>query len=326
MRGIDISQHNGDINFDELKSQVDFAILRIGWIGNHNNHTLDTKFWEYYHECNRVGIPVGGYVFCYAKSEEASRSGAEWVLSFLEKGDLELPIYIDMENDDSSSFKLSSLGKRKLTDIAKAFNEVIESGGIWAGVYANLDWWRNYLIEDELNPRFTTWIAHYGVNINKYEGQYDMLQYTSSGRVDGINTNVDMNEMYRNLLEEIKPGNNPQPTPAPIQKSNDEIADEVIQGLWGNGEDRKQRLQNAGYDYNEVQSIVNEKLGYSTYYSACSPDECSIVDGLKSIGVDSSFDNRKNIAIANGIYNYTGTSNQNERLLVKLRAGKLKKA
>lgn len=327
-KGIDISQHNGSINFDELKSQVDFAILRLGWIGNNNNHTLDTKFHEYYNECKRVGIPVGVYVFCYARSEEAARSGANWVFNYVVKGDIDLPIYIDMENDDSSFFKLSSLGKRTLTDIAIAFNEVIESSGQWAGVYANLDWWKNYLIKDELIPRYTSWIAHYGVKENKYDGQYDMLQYTSSGKLNGINGNVDMNVMYRDLINEMK-NITPEPTLTPIPtKSIDELAQEVINGDWGNGEDRKQRLTDAGYDYNAVQDKVNEILGYrqDEYFKACRPNETSIVDGLKSVGADSSYENRKRIALANGIYNYIGSSNQNERLLDKLKAGRLKKA
>ena len=258
-RGIDISQHNGNIDFDRLKDEVDFAILRLGWIGNKNNHTLDTKFHEYYNECKRVGIPVGVYVYVYSKSVEAAERGARWVLNWVEKGDIELPVYIDMEDAE-----IRSVGKRVLTDMVIAFNNIIESAGLWAGTYANLDWWRNYLIEDELIPRYTSWIAHYGVNPDKYEGQYDMLQYTSSGRVDGINGNVDMNNMYRDLIEEMNGGSEPQPTPepTPAKKSNEEIADEVIDGQWGNGEERRIRLTEAGYDYDTIQAIVNDKLGY----------------------------------------------------------------
>lgn len=58
MRGVDVSQHNGVINWEVAKSQIDFAILRLGWIGNKNNHTIDTQFERNYNECKRLGIPV----------------------------------------------------------------------------------------------------------------------------------------------------------------------------------------------------------------------------------------------------------------------------
>lgn len=59
-----------------------------------------------------------------------------------------------------------------------------------------------------------------------------------------------------------------EPTPAPAKKSNEEVANEVIAGKWGNGEDRKQRLTNAGYDYSAVQAIVNQKLSSPSAPSA----------------------------------------------------------
>ena len=93
------------------------------------------------------------------------------------------------------------------------------------------------------------------------------------------------------------------------------------------GEERKIKLTNAGYDYSAVQAKVNEILGVDTsitnYYPAISSDYNSIVEALKSIGVDSSFNNRKKIAVKNGINNYTGTATQNIELLDKLKAGRL---
>lgn len=196
MKGIDISEHNGKINFDKVKKQVDFVILRLGWIGNKQNHTLDTRFMEYYKECKRLNIPVGLYVYCYANSEKNAENGAGWTIGKIKDLQFELPIYIDME--DSS---IRSLGKNRLTNIAIAFNNVIEKAGYRAGVYANADWFRNYLHKDILSIKYSLWIAHYGLlNKNKYNGLYDMLQYTSSGKINGINGRVDVNEMYKDLI------------------------------------------------------------------------------------------------------------------------------
>lgn len=219
LRGIDVSQYQANINWEEVKKHINFAILRLGWIGN-TEVRLDTKFERNYSECKRLGIPVGVYVYNYAASEERAISGAEWTLKNLKGKTLELPVYIDME--DSS---IAYLGKDNLTKIVFAFNQVIEKAGYWAGVYANRNWYDNYLNKDIIKKRFTTWIAHYGTSEDRYKGEYDMMQYTSSGKVNGIdsnadgrNDNVDMNVMYRDLIKEIatvetveKPVESPKP-------------------------------------------------------------------------------------------------------------------
>lgn len=248
--GIDVSQHQGEIIWDKVKSQINFAILRLGWIGNKNNHTLDTQFERNYNECKRLGIPVGVYVYCYSSSEEAAKAGANWTIGKLKGKTLELPVYIDME--DSS---IANRGKEVLTNICISFNSVIEANGRWAGVYANRNWFDNYLNKEEIKKRYTTWIATYVNEIDKYKGEYDIWQNSSKGRVDGIKGNVDTNYMYRDLITEIKGKveNAPQ-----ITKSIVDLANEVIAGKHGVGEERKKSL---GSLYDEVQAKVNEIMG-----------------------------------------------------------------
>ena len=200
MFGIDVSQFQGDINWALVKPQIRFAILRLGWIGRPGNHTLDTKFERNYYECRRLGIPIGVYVYNYSNTIEAAQSGAFWTLDRLWGKSLQMPVYIDMEDDS-----LVSLGRDRLTDIVIAFNSLIEEGAYWAGVYANYYWYDNLLRTDELKRRYTTWIADYtGGDTDKYRGQYDMWQYSATGRLDGIEGDVDMNILYRDLLTEIK--------------------------------------------------------------------------------------------------------------------------
>ena len=135
----------------------------------------------------------------------------------------------------------------------------------------------------------------------------------------------DGNVLVRDFATKSTPSN---PTTS-NKKSNETIANEVIQGLWGNGDDRKQRLADAGYNYSDIQSIVNQKLGVSTassnYYPKYTGNSGSIVDALKSLGINSSKDFRKSLASKNGISNYTGSSSQNITLLNLLKQGKLKK-
>lgn len=254
MFGIDVSQHQGEINWNKVKSQINFAILRLGWIGNKENHTLDTQFERNYSECKRLGIPVGVYVYCYSNCEETAKSGANWAIEKLKGKSLELPVYIDMEDNS-----IAGQGKDVLTNICVAFNNIIEASGRWAGVYANRNWYDNFLNKDEIKRRYTTWIATYVDAVDKYKGEYDIWQNSSKGRIDGIAGCVDTNYMYRDLTTEVKGTTQKEETQTPT-KSVNELVDEVIAGLWGDGEDRKNRLRNAGYNYETIQIAVNSKL------------------------------------------------------------------
>ncbi len=249
-KGIDVSAWQGAIDWEKVKPQINYAILRLGFIGNKNNHTLDKQFERNYSECKRLGIPVGVYIYNYCNSEQTIESGAKWTIQKLTGKSLELPVYIDMEDAT-----LQNLGKEKLTNMCITFNSIIEKGGFWAGVYANAYWFNNLLNKDEIKKRYTTWIAHYDVNLEKYNGQYDMLQYSSKGTINGISGNIDMNNMYRDLVTEIKGNSNSN---TQVKKSIDELAYEVIAGKYGNDEARKQALGNL---YNQVQARVNEILG-----------------------------------------------------------------
>lgn len=117
-----------------------------------------------------------------------------------------------------------------------------------------------------------------------------------------------------------------------VSKSVEEIAKEVIAGKWGNGNDRKTKLEAAGYNYTEVQNKVNELCGAPSttvstpkvnYYSRYFGTSGSIVTALNSLNIGSSFANRKKIAKANGITVYLGTAAQNVKLLNLLKQGKL---
>ena len=247
MFGIDVSYHKGNIDWNKVKPSVSFVILRLGWIGNKNNHTIDPKFEEYYNQCKSLNIPIGVYVYNYCNSEESAIAGAKWVIDRLTNKTLELPVYLDMEDNS-----LESLGKTKLTNICIAFNTEIEKTGLWAGVYANLNWYNNFLDKNLIKKKYTTWIAHYTSGIDKYKGEYDMWQSSSSGRIDGISSNVDTDYLYRDLISQI---GDISPT-----NPNDEIlklANEVISGKYGNGEARKKAL---GDKYSAVQAKVNELM------------------------------------------------------------------
>lgn len=250
-KGIDVSHYQKKIDWAKAKKVVEFSILKIGE-GRYSNQK-DDYFERNYSECKRLGIPVGVYSYAYAQSVAEAKEEAKRVIEWLDNRDLDLPVYYDMENAN-----MQKLGKNQLTEIAIAFCHEIEKSGYWAGIYANLNWFTNCLDTEKLKKMFTLWIANvdFTHDQTKYDGLYDMFQYSWKGQVDGIIASVDMNVMYRDLVTDVR--NSKNATNNIVRKSEDEIVQEIMKGLWGNGEERKQKLQNAGYEYNSIQSKVNE--------------------------------------------------------------------
>ena len=314
-KGIDVSKHQGTIDWKKVKNDdVEFAIIRIGYGGS--APVKDAKFEENYKNARANGLDVGVYIYSYADTLTDAKTEVNAVINWLGGRDLELPVYFDIEDK-----KQSILGNTLRTNITKTFCEMIEGAGYWAGIYANKSWLTSKLNMNELNA-YTVWVAQWA-NTNTYKGPYAMWQYTSDGSVNGISGRVDMNYQVKELGGKLGTSGGS----ASSKKSNEEIANEVIAGKWGNGTDRKNRLTSAGYNYDTIQAIVNQKMGVTgtSYYKKYTGSSVSLVDALKSIGVDSSMTNRKKIAKANGISNYTGTSSQNTKLLNLLKQGKLKK-
>lgn len=246
---IDVSEHQGIIDWEKVKPQIDGAILRCGYGINYAKQD-DAMFRRNADECTRLGIPFGVYLYSYADTVEEAKSEAAHVLRLVRGYKLAYPVYLDLEEPGTEAGAVER---------AKVFGDIIEQAGYWCGVYANLNWWDNYLPGLD---RFTKWVAQYN-NECQYDGPYlDIWQYTSKGKVYGIDGNVDMNECYRDLPAEILggKGNTPAPAPAPAKKTVEELAQEVLDGKWDNGYERKKKLIAAGYDYDAVQDAVNAKL------------------------------------------------------------------
>ena len=328
-RGIDVSKWQGSIDWSRVKnSGVEFAIIRIGY-GMYENQK-DSQFENNYASCLKNNIPVGVYLYSYALNENDAKKEAEVVLKWLNGRQLNLPVYYDIEDKTQQN-----LSKKTLTNMCISFCEEIEKAGYWAGVYANKYWFTNLLDGSELGNRFTCWVAQYN-SVNTYAGKYDMWQYTSSGSVDGIDGNVDLNILYRDIFTNTI-GKVPV---SDLPNLSDYKGVSIVDALKQNGvdssfENRKRLYALAGFTDEYVGSAIQNlnllnKLGAnvdvtSNYYPVPRYNGNSIVDALKSIDVDSSFENRKRIAAKNKINNYRGTSYQNSKMLKLLKRGQLLK-
>ena len=241
LRVIDVSEHQGTINWDAVKGHIDGAILRCGY--GDNIASQDDKQWKRNaDECTRLGIPFGVYIYSYATSDAQARREAEHVLRLISGYKLSYPIYLDLEQAGTETGAIQR---------ANIFGDIIENAGYWCGVYANTNWWTNYLVGLE---RFVKWVAQYN-SVCTYQGTYDIWQYTSGGSVPGISGNVDMNHCYRDYPAEIT-GGDTKPTPPAVAPSGStlDLVVGVMQGKYGDGDARKNALGNR---YNEVQNMIN---------------------------------------------------------------------
>lgn len=246
IKGIDVSYHQGIINWNKVKQAgIEFAIIRIGY-GKYD-FQKDKQFENNYKNAKSNGIKVGVYHYSYAVNVDEAKKEADLVIKWLDDRQLDLPVYFDIEDKSQAS-----LSTNLRTEMAKSFCEKIENAGYWAGIYANKNWLENKLDMNFLKD-YTVWLAQW-TNSATYKGSYALWQYTSNGTVDGIGGRVDMNYQVKELGGKIGT------TSSNNKKSNEEVAGEVIKGKWGNGQDRKNKLTNAGYDYEAIQNIVNQKL------------------------------------------------------------------
>lgn len=331
-RGIDVSKYQGDIDYGKVKnSGIQFVIARIGY-GMYDNQK-DPKFEANYNGSVNNGLPVGVYLYSYALSVEDAEREADVALKWLNNRKLNLPVYYDIEDKSQETLSMQTL-----TDMCKAFCDKIEKAGYWAGVYANKYWLTSHLNHDELEDKYTIWVAQYNTE-NTYKGKYDMWQYTSSGNVNGVNGNVDMNILYRDIFSNNEGNNNGGDNDRGLPNLSNYHGSSIVDALKSVGYDssfeaRKKLYKEAGFtgDYTgtaeqNIELLKKLQGNYeSSYYPKPNYHGLSFVDGLKKIGVDSSFDNRKKIAAKNGISDYNGSFWQNVKLLNLLKKGQLKRA
>lgn len=283
-RGIDISAHQGNIDLAALKSQIDFVIIRVGY---GTKGTIDTKFKRNADLCKSLGIPVGFYWYSYALDVNGAKQEAQAMINAINpyKDITKFGVWFDMEDADGYKRKNGMPSNSTLRQMCAAFCEATENAGFYSGIYASESWFNNQLKGEELN-RFDKWVAQWptsggkqtalATSADKRSGLH-LWQFTSAGRFSGYNGNLDTNYAYLDVFP--NPGSNPstpEPAPAPApKKSNEQIAEEVKRGDWGNGDERKNRLQAAGYDYNAIQDIVNKS------YKKATPAPAPITKGCK---------------------------------------------
>lgn len=266
---IDVSEHQGIINFKKVKAGgINGVIIRAGY-GRGN---VDGCFSRSIADAISAGIEyIGVYWFSYAYTVDMAKREAQFCNDVIAKykSKINLGVYFDWEYDSMNYAKKMGVNPNKnlITDMNMEFCKRITELGYIAGYYLNWDYSQNYINESKLKS-YKRWYAWY--NESKPLDCY-LWQYTSTGRVSGIAGDVDLNELIGKVTSAPKPSKKKK-------KTNAQIVKEVIAGKWGNGSERKRMLTAAGYDYNTIQNLVNKQLGINDdhkYYTVKSGDTLS---------------------------------------------------
>ena len=180
---IDVSDWQGQIDWAKVKADgVVGAIIRYA-----DGTTLDSRFNENMQNAKANGLHIGSYIFSRAKTKAQAEKEAERLYNACKPYGCDMPLYIDLE--------VAKLSKYANT-VAQAFIAKMKALGGKPGVYANLNWWNNYL-KPTAKLSFAMWLAQYNKTMDyKPKSDVGMWQYSSSGKVDGIKGKVDMDECY----------------------------------------------------------------------------------------------------------------------------------
>lgn len=248
MKGIDVSFHQGNIDFRKVKNAgIDFVIIRLACGMN-----IDERFFSNYFKAKENGLKVGAYI--YTKANTLPKVEAEVNLikhglsNFIEANEheleLDLPFFIDVEHD--SIVKTSKANVSWLFDESyKRFKELFSKVGLYASTSILVSKFREDILES-----VPIWVAEWDNNLD-YKGNFIFWQYSNKGKIDGIETDVDLNSSERIHPEVFT-----------HDTLINELADRVLKGEFGNGETRKDIL---GVIYSEVQTAVNKKLSERRY-------------------------------------------------------------
>lgn len=196
-KGIDISYHQGTVDFAKLKSEIDFIILREGY----GSKQKDTKFDEYVKGCIKNNIPILGiYHFSYAKFESEAVKEADLAVKRLQEVALspETIVFFDYEYD---SVKYAAkygvkIGKEECRRLTEAFCKRVEELGYKAGIYCNVDYYKNMYDPKDFDGRIF-WLADYASGDPRYD--CDIRQQSSSHTVNGISGKVDLNYILKDF-------------------------------------------------------------------------------------------------------------------------------
>ena len=190
--GIDVSKWNGSIDWNKVKnSGINYVIIRCGYRGSTTGALIeDPTFRKNIKGATAAGLKVGIYFFTQATNEVEAVEEASMTLSLISGYKISYPVFLDVEGSGGRGDAIDAATRTK---VINAYCQTIRNSGYTPGVYANKTWLEKRFSPSAISAKI--WLAQYATKPS-YGGGYQMWQYTSKGKVNGIGGNVDMNLSY----------------------------------------------------------------------------------------------------------------------------------
>ena len=178
---IDVSSWQSGIDWQRVKKAgIKAVIIRAGF-----GTTRDNRFESHYKGAKAAGLSVGAYWYSYAYSIAQAEQEANACIDILRGKTFDLPVYYDMEEDGQMS-----LGRQVMTAMACRFIDAVQATGYRGGMYSSPSWFSDFIDYDLMRKKYSVWLAHWASSPAR---QCDIWQYSDSGKIDGIEGNVDLN-------------------------------------------------------------------------------------------------------------------------------------
>lgn len=223
-RGVDVSTHQGEIDWARVKASgmADFVIIRVGFRGYASSGKLneDKQFKANIKGATEQNIPIGLYFYSTALNEAEAIEEADFILDRIGDYKVTLPIVYDFEGYNNKNYRTYGISKEQRTANYIAFTDTINMAGYEGLIYGSKAYIRTKFDVDNLDELM--WLAAYPnpskvdpenpPSIGNYDSRMAIWQYSSSGKVDGINAKVDLNYMYIDIFNN-KTDKNPYEVP-----------------------------------------------------------------------------------------------------------------
>lgn len=201
-KGIDVSEHQGDIDWNLVAQDgVEFAFIRVGYRGYGTGKLMEDEYFEANIQgALAAGIKVGVYFYSQAIDEAEAKEEADFVLEKIAPYTIACPVVFDVERVSESDGRMNALTPEVRTSLTLIFCETIENAGYRPMIYHNTEMGVMMLGLEALE-KYDKWFAAYS-DILYYPYDFKIWQYSQTGRVQGISTDVDLNISFAPLWEE----------------------------------------------------------------------------------------------------------------------------
>lgn len=193
--GIDVSEHQELIDWQQVKDAgIEFVMIRVGWRGYTQGELFaDTLAQTHYAGAKAAGLKVGAYIFSQATTPDEGIEEANYLLEQTKDWEIDMYLALNWEHVGEEN-RTAPVDARSLTDITKAFCQTLTKANQRPMVYFDAYLASTRLIIDELTE-YPFWLAQYAEEI-AFTHPVKMWQYTCTGRVGGIDEDVDINRYY----------------------------------------------------------------------------------------------------------------------------------